>query len=298
LNSTSLDAESSDDSRVISTDEDFGFSPCSLALSSGENSPAYIDFEASGLGGVQPEDNLSIRVRRAHVRTTSSELLGRPRSSLYPKRILDALHSATDAGPTSPRTPPSVIQEKIISASCRVLPSSELPPASFLPFDSTPTDELESETESDNSESGDVSVTALRLQDHALAIDGLEEESDLESVYSDDSDDGSVDLLATARRVDPNLVRSQEREYDAALADRLAEELPAGSSAATIGGGSGFNTPSSVKAAMLAEADSFNRHQDTTRDGMSSRAKLKRARTGDSTGAAVGLKTKSQRIEQ
>jgi hypothetical protein len=303
LNATSLDTESSNGSRVTSNDEDFGFSPASLAFDCGDNSPAYIDLEASGLGGVHPEDHLSIRVRRAQVRTVMSGSFGRHRSRLYPKRILDALHASPEAGPTSPTNPPCVIQEKILSASCRSLPSSALPPASFLPFDSTPSDEVDSYLESEascdvDSESGDVSITALRLQDHSPAIDDLEEESDQESEYSDDSDDGSVDLLATARQLDPNLVRTQEREYDAALADRLAEAIPAGSSAATLGGGSGFNSPCSVKAAVLVEANSLSQLQSTTGDDTSSRAKLKRTRTGDSMGATTRLKTKSRRTEE
>jgi hypothetical protein len=68
--------------------------------------------------------------------------------------------------------------------------------------------------------------------------DSEESESDYE-----DSDDGSVDLLATARQQDPTAVRASEREYDAALADRLAEEIPAGSLVVVAGGGTGFSSP-------------------------------------------------------
>lgn len=52
-----------------------------------------------------------------------------------------------------------------------------------------------------------------------------------------------MDFLAAARQVDPETIRVKEREYDAEVAERLAEEIPAGSSAATAGGGSGFNSP-------------------------------------------------------
>ena len=53
----------------------------------------------------------------------------------------------------------------------------------------------------------------------------------------------SVDFLAEARELDPEFVREREREYAADMAERLAEEIPAGSSAATAGGGSGYNSP-------------------------------------------------------
>jgi len=62
----------------------------------------------------------------------------------------------------------------------------------------------------------------------------------------DESDDGSIDLLATAREIDPEAIRAREREYDSNIAERLAEGIPAGSSAATAGGGSGSNSPASV----------------------------------------------------
>ncbi|KAK7532846.1 frequency clock protein [Phyllosticta citribraziliensis] len=72
--------------------------------------------------------------------------------------------------------------------------------------------------------------------------------TNVESSYSsddeeDDDDDGSLDFLATARELDPESIRAREREYDSNMAERLAEEIPAGSSAATAGGGSGHNSP-------------------------------------------------------
>jgi hypothetical protein len=101
-----------------------------------------------------------------------------------------------------------------------------------------------------------------------------------ESDY-EDSDDGSVDMLATARQQDPSAVRASEREYDAALAERLSEEIPAGSSAATAGGGSGFNTPAGGvrQTAKLAKKAS-QASSASSRAGPP--ANLKRARTSDS----------------
>ena len=97
------------------------------------------------------------------------------------------------------------------------------------------------------------------------------EDSDFED--DTDSDDGSVDLLATARQQDPKAVRAREREYDAALAERLAEEIAAGSSAATVGGGSGFCSPA-----------------DEVVVAGSGRMGLKRARTSESMGAVKSFR--------
>ena len=67
------------------------------------------------------------------------------------------------------------------------------------------------------------------------------------SCSTDDSSSSSVDFLAEARELDPEFVRAREREYAADMAERLAEEIPAGSSAATAGGGSGYNSPEDEK---------------------------------------------------
>jgi hypothetical protein len=117
-----------------------------------------------------------------------------------------------------------------------------------------------------------------------------------ESDY-EDSDDGSVDLLATARQQDPTAVRASEREYDAALADRLAEEIPAGSSAATAGGGSGFNSPvcSVREAAKLAKKASKT---SSTSSRAGPQASLKRARTSDTFHPPPKKSPKTRRMEE
>ncbi|KAK5138051.1 hypothetical protein LTR08_005849 [Meristemomyces frigidus] len=71
-----------------------------------------------------------------------------------------------------------------------------------------------------------------------------EEENEDDQEYDDDDSDAesdsSLDLLASAREVDPEAISAREREYDADMAERLADEIPTGRSAATAGGGSGF----------------------------------------------------------
>lgn len=290
---TPMDADSNSGSRTTSSDEYFGFSPAALGTDFGNDSPAEImDFKVSGLGGVQPEDNFSIRVRRAQTQTAQVGPTTRRRSSLYPQKILDAL-----AEPSSPRSecasPQPIIKEEILSTSTKSLPTSALPPASFLPFDSTSSGDVDSDLDDSDvsseaeSETEEGPATALQLLNVSPMPtrrfhDDNEESSDEESEYSDDSDDGSFDLLATARQLDPNTVRTQEREYDAAVADRLAEEIVAGSSAATAGGGSGFNSPADGVPRLKRASSSRKQRQSTTSGSMSARSHLKRTRTSDS----------------
>lgn len=293
---TPMELDSNEGSRTVSSDEYFGFSPALLRNdTSGSGSPAELmDFEASGLGGVWPEDNFAIRVRRSQTQIAPTGSIARRRSNVYPKRILRALGEELSPD-TSPAAQP-VIKNDIISASRKTLPNSKLPPASFLPFDSASSRDVDSEFASDadesseaDSESGEGPATAMHMSidNHDSGDSGSEA-----SQYSEDTDDdGSVDFLATARQLDPQTIRNQEREYDAAVADRLAEEIVAGSSAATAGGGSGFNTPDMPRG-LHREGSSRKQRASTTSGSLSSRAKLKRARTSDSTGAK---KSKNQK---
>lgn len=53
--------------------------------------------------------------------------------------------------------------------------------------------------------------------------------SEENSEYTYKSEDGSVDLLAIARKLDPVTVQAMGREYKLPLEDRLAEEIDVGS---------------------------------------------------------------------
>jgi hypothetical protein len=118
------------------------------------------------------------------------------------------------------------------------------------------------------------------------------EESESDDEDEDDSDDESVDFLATARKLDPKSVLASEREYDAAVYERLAEDIPAGSSAATAGGGSGFVTPiGGIGMAVIKEDGSADGEMTGMLDGSnnvagsnasaSTRVGLKRSRTSE-----------------
>jgi hypothetical protein len=292
LDDTPMDVDSISGARTVSSVDDLGFSPAPLKDNSGNTSPELVGFEASGLGGVQPEDNFAIHVRRSQVPTAPSGAFIRRRSNLYPKAIQDALGKQT-----SPKASPK-IEEKILSANCKPLPSSTLPPASFLPFDSYSSGDVDSDLESDASSSPDTDTsssggpaTAMQILNIAPILSDVSEDS--ESDYEEDSDDGSVDLLATARQQDPKAVRESEREYDAALADRLAEEILAGSSAATVGGGSGFNSPAD---GVRVAGSQLEKRLSEASGGLESRPQLKRARTSDSM-VVQQPKTKSPRRE-
>jgi hypothetical protein len=292
MDASPMDVDSNNGSRMSSSEDDIGFSPAMFGEeSSGSDSPAeLIDFDASGLGGVQSEDNFAIRVRRSQIQTAPSGTIALHRPSLYSSRIRQALNlpSSLKAKTLSPLKAQRVIKQEILSASRKSLPSSALPPPSFMPFDSTSSGDAEDNSESltsseDSSMSGDGSATAFQHPpgNHFAAS---QTDSDEASEYSDDSDDGSVDFLATARQLDPNTIRNQEREYDAALADRLAEEIVAGSSAATAGGGSGFNTP------IGGVGDANMTLKTPGGQGAAVRTPLKRARTSESVPVVDGAK--------
>ncbi|KAH7410372.1 frequency clock protein [Phaeosphaeria sp. MPI-PUGE-AT-0046c] len=299
MEATPMEIDSNNGSRTALSDEYFGFSPATMSndTSGSDSSADVVNFEVSGLGGVQPEDNFSIRVRRAQLPTVSSVPTHRRRSSVYPQNIMDALAGASDEE-TTPH-PPRIIREEIMSASRRTLPASELPPASFLPFDSTSSGDVDSDLDSYvssevDSESGEGPATALQILNMHPGQNMEDSDSDSEaSQYSEDTDDGSVDFLATARQLDPNTIRNQEREYDAALADRLADEIVAGSSAATACGGSGFNTPAGV-VGFEHDGGSVVKNPSITSGSISSRSQLKRSRTSELNGLN---KRKSQKTE-
>lgn len=299
LDTLMMETESNNGSRTVSSGDNISFSPEALRDNSGNTSPELMNFEASGIGGVQPEDNFSIHVRRSQIPIVPSHVAARHRTSFYPKAIQDALRSEHDPMETeSPRSSPQcVIHEKILSTSRKDLPNSTLPPASFLPLDSYSSGDIDSEFASDASSEpeSDSDCPATAMQILNIAPVRSDESQASESDY-EDSDDGIVDLLATARLQNPNAVIASEREYDAALADRLADEIPAGSSAATAGGGSGFNSP--VGGAREGQqGESRVSRQSGSSSMASGPIRLKRARTSDSTNPQPTKSPKTRKAE-
>lgn len=252
-----------------------------------------LDFEASGIGGIVPEDNFAIDVASKRVRGDGASATNfashTPRSLHYPHRITRALkreydEDQTASSPSTVRRAP-IVNREIISMDHRLLPPSVLPPPSLLPFGSSSGD-----ADSDMSDVSDMGegqfedtdeppTAAPRLLDVTPEESEYNEENEDEDEEDEgEEEDGSVDFLAQARQLDPETIRQCERQYDADLAERLAEEIPAGSSAATAGGGSGFNTPKSK--ADGDETDQRPSSRDS--DGLQQSMSLKRSRTSDS----------------
>lgn len=318
LDEIPMDVDAQDENPTSTSEREIEFSPTALKNDSPTDNSDVMEFEASGLGGVQPDDNFSIKVRRSQTKTAPFDDGTTSRKHrLYPKKILKALEEESENAAVGPsHKQQSVIKEEILSASRKSLPSSTLPPASFLPFDSTSSGDVDSDLDddsdvssgpSDSSSSESRPATALQFLNtsphngaQTLGDQDSGNESSSEDDDNDSDNDGSIDFLATARKMDPTTINESEREYDAALAERLAEEIPAGSSAATAGGGSGFNSPiGGHDSDPISQVPRAHR-QSTTSGSMSSRTRnLKRARTREFLGAAAqGSKgNKSQKTE-
>ncbi|CAI6334648.1 unnamed protein product [Periconia digitata] len=300
----SPDLDVRDGTNTSSSDGDIQFSPDPMIIDSGLESPNIVDFEASGVGGVHPADNFSVKVRRAIHSSSVKAPVALPKRKFYPQEVLQALAGSDDADSRVMRmtNQPPHVREEILSAARKPLPSSSLPPASFLPFDSTSSGEVDSDLDDEissnpsttsSSVNGPIGAPIPTLSLSPIYPGDQDDSSEDESSEDESSDDGSIDLLATARQMDPSTIRASEREYDAALAERLAECIPAGSSAATGGGGSGFNSPYQAIPASTTR-------NSTTSGSMSSRTQnLKRTRTRDMANTALqeGNNRKSQRTE-
>jgi hypothetical protein len=197
-----------------------------------------------------------------------------PETKALPPRVRQILES-------SGITPKShqLINKQFVASAVRALPPSELPPAlAFRPVDD---DSVEDDSDADDDDTSDAPPSPGALPPSAAPqrVDfqyPLPEEDDDEE--EDDSDeeesDDEVDFLATARQIDPEAVRKQEREYDANMAERVAEEIHAGSSAATAGGGTGF----------ASRADDVDGHEfrRARQEARAQAANIVRVKTSDS----------------
>ncbi|KAI9712360.1 MAG: hypothetical protein M1820_001573 [Bogoriella megaspora] len=217
-----------------------------------------VEFEVSGLGGVCPDDNFEITVKSRHAPMADHSRNAKAAHGFArrvpPHRLAGIL--GQHARPVSPAT-----AEQIIATKQKKLPPSALPPPSYFHPEASP-DTDESDADSDASQDPDTSdheVPAAAPQPMTIPIASSDEESSEESEDEEDEgsdSDASLDLLATAREADPATIQAQEREYDSNMAERLAEEIPTGSSAATAGGGSGFNSPASAMVEMSVDSSS------------------------------------------
>ncbi|PVH92973.1 hypothetical protein DM02DRAFT_677147 [Periconia macrospinosa] len=147
--SSMMDMDSKENGQMSSSSEDIAFLLDDLKDDTGTETLDVMEFKASGLGGVHLGDNFSIRVRRSQLQITpSSTWSTRHKPRLYPKKILDALNECSPLeAKASLLRQQHVIKEEVLSVSLTLLPNSTLPPASFLPFDSTSSENVDSDLE-------------------------------------------------------------------------------------------------------------------------------------------------------
>jgi hypothetical protein len=225
---------------------------------SGDNmqTPLNLNLEVTGMGGVYPADNFAIKVESRHAVVDQDEAPAVPiksTTSNLPDRFARILQSDNPQ-----RKVRAAVAQRYLNVQFTEHPPSVLPPAlCFVPDDesmsdddsSTPLDEMSMSAASNDALPPSTAPQTMCMPD-VDSEDSDEEMEDNDSASDSDdssnaSSDGSLDLLATARKADPEAVLRKERQYDAEMAERLAEEIPAGSSAATAGGGSGFASPAS-----------------------------------------------------
>ena len=235
------------DENLIPQSTELSFLPWSPTDSLPAKEQVPIDLEVTGIGGVIPADNFAISVESRYARVDQQrapDVSGTTASKSLPPRFINILRgseSNLDLG--------AAVESRFVASKVQQLPPSELPPAlSFMAPGDSSLDDNESDDDDDEMSDSPVSTDAFPpsaapqpVDFPATSEDEDDEENDDEE--EEESDDGELDFLATAREADPEAVRQREREYDANIAERLAEEIPAGSSAATAGGGSGFASP-------------------------------------------------------
>ena len=230
--------------------------------------PVY--FEASGLGGVQPQDNFAIHVQIQHgenKRGSTTSGFSKPRGRVH--RVLHRVPRQKDImsefnPPPSTKITGRMVETKIISVRTTMLPPSTLPDPSYVYFPSSDNEDDEDEENNHNYQHQHASnQTEDEIQSESLPISSWQNEvsddgADFLFARPEDgsdgtpigtsperSDDSSIDLLAHARVLDPDTIAAREREFDSNEGQPLAE-VHAGSSAATAGGGSGFDSESFI----------------------------------------------------
>ena len=141
-----------------STDSELDFPDMqSLSLHTSSDEVEPIPFEASGLAGVQPEDNFMVDVAMQHVRPQKPRIRGSPYST--PRRVIRRVHQrvpsvSAAAFPKQKAVPRPVKQSRIttqvLSTKTTRLAPSSLPQASYicLPLSSSDSgDSADSETD-------------------------------------------------------------------------------------------------------------------------------------------------------
>lgn len=232
----------------------------------GDTSPenlAPIYLEASGLGGVQPQDNFVINVHvQCGGKSTSvfSNSYRRVHRALHKFPVRKGIFGKINFPSAKPIS--SSFAAKTVSVRTTMLNPSTLPDPSYLCLPFSENDEDDEDEHDNNLRHRPTSKNEDDALPKSMSISSWQNEvndkrpgfhftrSDAESdgtpvdTASERSDDSSIDLLAHARVLDPDTIAAREREFDSSVGQPLAE-VQAGSSAATAGGGSGFDSETS-----------------------------------------------------
>ncbi|KAH7382840.1 frequency clock protein [Cadophora sp. MPI-SDFR-AT-0126] len=214
-------------------------------------------FESSGLGGTRPADHFIMEVQTRRTMTGSRHSSKASRLSTYgsgqkkyshsiPKSSLESFFvpgmrtsmtkTSSMAGTTGDSKESPSIKTEIISSNLTQLEPSELPPplGYHTAYSSSDDDSDSSDASSQSSHRRrkprypQISLTspiehpswAQRYPDGGLS-DGDESDDPGED------DDGSIDMLAEARRIDPETIAAKEKEFEMGIDDK-------GTDAATV----------------------------------------------------------------
>ncbi|KAF2213605.1 hypothetical protein CERZMDRAFT_111252 [Cercospora zeae-maydis SCOH1-5] len=241
---------------------ELNFPPNSPLSSASSECMEHVELAVTGIGGVRPFDNFAIEVESRHARVDQAQACPsvlQQQSRLLPPRFAPIFVEARKK-----RKAADIVEKKVIATERKDMSPSELPAALYyMPYGEDSTGDDASDLDDEMSiapESPGAFPPATAPQPVELHYASSEYEEDDDSEAESDS---SLDLLAAARALDPEAIRQQEREYDAQYAERLAEEIPAGSSAATAGGGSGFASPTEEMSLFYQRRYSPDQHPDS-----------------------------------
>lgn len=179
-------------------------------------------FRASGIGGVQPRDHFAIEVqtqqcaseRKPQSSSCSASAL-RVRAESLSRRVERSINKEVQ---NKSQAVTFLVQNKIVSSKTTILAPSALPPLSyiFLPLSSSSDDDDEMPDSSDDH----VDMFDHLVEDEAATLPEFSHANstiaslDSYIVSEEGSEDSSIDLLAHARRLDPDAVAAQEREFE------------------------------------------------------------------------------------
>ena len=244
-------------------------------ISDCEGSPRPMDMEASGLGGIQPEDNFVVKVQVRHGDKSNKQAhrkispFSNPRGPIrrmlhrLPQKNLDIFREETKV---IPRSQPLPLKMEIISAIKRNLPPSPLPGPSYKLSTTDDDDDEEEENETSSGHENGLLAPPRRSVDELVSSRPAEsfigssssetKESSYFSTISGSDEDSSIDLLAQARLLDPDLVAAQEREFESNSPPPSARPTPA-SWATSIATAAGRYTRGNVARAQ-SDVDSMS----------------------------------------